>query len=153
MIPHSNLLRLASAVELGDVPSLSILQPYPNHIFYNRKDVENRSWRTDVRGWFLIHAGMSGGFCGENYERAYPRGGIVGFARITDCVRDMPNSSWFCGPYGFVLADATPLPLIPEKGKQGWFYVTQPTAYRVADAIRGLAAVQFQAEEEAAANG
>jgi hypothetical protein len=139
MIPRETLMQLATAVELGEVPALSILQPYPHHIFHNDKDVENRSWKTGKRGWFLIHAGQSKRECCQTYELDYPRGGIVGFARITDCVTDMPDSRWFFGPYGFVLADATPLPLIAEKGKQGWFKVSQPVAYQAADAIRSLA--------------
>ena len=43
------------------------------------------------------------------------RGGIVGQAEITDCVRD-DASPWFFGEFGFVLTKALPLPFQPCKG-------------------------------------
>lgn len=51
------------------------------------------------------------------------RGGIVGKARIVDCVTDHP-SPWFFGPFGFVLEDVEPLPFRPLKGSLGLFEVT-----------------------------
>ncbi len=75
------------------------------------KDIENRTWRTSYRGPVLIHAskGMTRGeyddaghYLCELYEtgpydstlitlpkfEALQRGGIVGVANITDCLRD-----------------------------------------------------------------
>lgn len=65
-------------------------------------------------------------------EAAMPRGGIVGMARIVDCVTEM-DSRWFYGRYGFVLRDAFPVPLIVCKGQLGFFKPPQ-------DALDALAA-------------
>ncbi|MBP7336913.1 hypothetical protein [Niveispirillum sp.] len=122
------------------VQALSILQPWPHHIFdpLDRKDVENRKWFTRYRGWFLVHAGKSDRE-DPDYIREYqlPMGGIVGIARITDCVQHM-DSKWFYGPYGFVLADATPLPLIPCRGMQRFFHLTPEALAATAQAVRAL---------------
>lgn len=50
------------------------------------------------------------------------RGGIVGAVDILDCV-SASASPWFCGPLGFVLANATPLPFHPCRGALGFFNV------------------------------
>jgi hypothetical protein len=50
------------------------------------------------------------------------RGGIVGKARIVDCVTEHA-SPWFFGPNGFVLEDVEPLPFRPLKGSLGLFEV------------------------------
>ena len=113
---------LAERVERGEIKALSIKQPYPHHIFHDGKDVENRDWPTKGRGWIIVHAGVSKSeLCMElPQEAAMPRGGIVGMARIVDCVTAM-DSDWFLGRYGFVLADAFPVDLIPCKGQLGFF--------------------------------
>lgn len=95
------------------------------------KDVENRTWRTRYRGPLYIHAGR--GFDHEGYEwvidvfqrripkpSGYARGGIVGRVELVDCVT-ASDSPWFFGPFGFVLRNATPLPLMPCPGKLGLF--------------------------------
>lgn len=119
-------------------PVLSIRQPWAWAIIHAGKDVENRTWWTRHRGPIFIHAGVS--FDGSKADAlqtvkfwAYragvsapasidgiPRGGIVGMAEIVDCVTKM-DSEWFCGPFGFVLRNARPLPLIPCKGQLGFF--------------------------------
>lgn len=118
----TDLSALAEKVEAGLVKALSIRQPYPHHIFHDGKDVENRDWPTKGRGWFMVHAGVSKSELDMDDERdaALPRGGIVGMARIVDCVTEM-DSTWFFGRYGFVLCDAFPLPLVPCKGVLGFF--------------------------------
>ncbi|OSQ49639.1 MULTISPECIES: hypothetical protein [Thalassospira] len=106
--------------------ALSIRQPWPHHILFDGKPVENRSWLTRFRGSFLIHASAT--FDGKAAERREftaehpdsPLGGIVGMATITDCVTSM-HSEWFFGPYGFVLVNPTPLEFVPCKGKLGFF--------------------------------
>ena len=49
-------------------------------------------------------------------------GGIVGAVTIVDCVTES-DSPWFTGPYGWCLADPTPLPFIPYKGTLRFFDV------------------------------
>lgn len=123
--------------------ALSIQQPYAFAITHGWKPVENRTWRTNFRGPFLIHTGkkeltdeVEGVLrrIASQIQRPYvevaglysqrnKRGGFVGAAVISDCVTEHP-SEWFCGPYGFVLEDATPFRgfvLIEALGQRGWF--------------------------------
>lgn len=112
--------------------ALSIRQPWAYLIAHGIKPVENRTWPTNVRGPVLIHAGLRIDAEGIEWIREnmpevelpeyYPVGGIVGVARLTDCVTDHP-SPWFFGPYGFVFADARPLAATPTRGKLGFFDV------------------------------
>ncbi|KZC32629.1 MULTISPECIES: ASCH domain-containing protein [unclassified Rhodanobacter] len=118
--------------------ALSILQPWAWLIVHGHKDVENRRWQTHVRGDVLIHAGKRWGqeqradleFVREAFpEIALPDtfalGGIIGAARIVDCVSSS-DSPWFFGPFGFVLQGARPAPrFIPWKGQLGFFEVPQ----------------------------
>jgi hypothetical protein len=130
---------LIERVSRNAVRALSIKQPYPHHIFHDGKDVENRDWPTKGRGWFLIHAGVSTSELDREDERemAMPRGGIVGAARIVDCVTEM-DSGWFYGRYGFVLRDAVPIPLVPCRGALGFFDVGPEISAQVLAALRSL---------------
>jgi hypothetical protein len=136
---NQSLEGLIERVEAGTIKALSIKQPYPHHIFHDGKDVENRDWPTKGRGWFLIHAGVSTSELDRKDERdmAMPRGGIVGAARIVDCVTDM-DSIWFYGRYGFVLRDAVSIPLIPCKGALSFFSVDPSVLKATAEALRAL---------------
>lgn len=126
------------------IKALSIKQPWAWFIVRRFKPVENRSWRTDYRGDLLIHASKT---YDDSIDVAWaealigdrlpPReffarlqGGIVGCARMTDCVQQYP-SPWFFGPHGFVLDAATPLPFTPCRGMPGLFdvdYALEKTA-------------------------
>ena len=119
--------------------ALSIRQPWAWLIVHRHKDIENRNWPTKFRGPVLIHA--SKGMTRDEYAAAFataeeqgielppfedlPRGGIVGQATIADCVQ-AHASPWFFGDYGFVLADAEPLPFCPCKGRLGFFSPSEP---------------------------
>ena len=119
--------------------AISIRQPWAWLIVNGHKDIENRSWKTFLRGTVLVHA--SKGMTRDDYATAHAhaddqgitlpafeeleRGGIVGQATITDCV-DQDASPWFFGEYGFVLKDAKPLPFQPYKGALGFFNVPLP---------------------------
>ena len=133
----ADLLQLADRVERGEIKALSIKQPYPHHIFHDGKDVENRSWGTRGRGWFIVHAGVSKTELDmlDQAQAAMPRGGVVGMARIVDCVTEM-ESRWFFGPFGFVLRDAFPLPIVPCRGQLGFFNLEPDTLRAVAQHIR-----------------
>lgn len=133
-------LELAERVETGGIKALSIRQPYPHHIFYDGKDVENRDWPTKGRGWFIVHAGVSKSELDmkDPVEAALPRGGVVGLARIIDCVTEM-DSMWFFGRYGFVLRDAFPIPLVPCRGMLGFFNLEPPINHEIAATLRALA--------------
>jgi hypothetical protein len=111
------------------------------------KDIENRIRRSHYRGYFLIHAslakvndrafdsameviqrGIGMGRLPESVADAlstkrfdsYERGGIVGVAKLTDCVTKSP-SPWFMGDYGYVLKETHPLAFAPCKGVLGFF--------------------------------
>lgn len=132
-----DVARLADAVERGEVKALSIKQPYPHHIFFDGKDVENRDWPTKGRGWVIVHAGISKTELDmENpREAAMPRGGVVGMMRISDCVEQM-NSKWFFGRYGFVISRAFPIELVPCRGALGFFQLEKEALAAVAANIR-----------------
>lgn len=118
------------------IPVLSIRQPWAWLIVNGHKDIENRTWSTNFRGRFLVHAGKT--IDAENYDQALqiaaplgivlpptdelPAGGIVGEAVLHDCVTEFV-SPWFFGEYGFVLRDQKPLPFVPLRGRLGFFNV------------------------------
>ena len=136
----ADLLVLADRVEAGAVKALSIKQPYPHRIFHDGKDVENRDWATRGRGWFLIHAGVSKTELdmADQRDAAMPRGGLVGMARIVDCVTEM-DSRWFFGRYGFVLRDAFPIDMVACKGALGFFTPAPEALALTAAALRARA--------------
>jgi hypothetical protein len=103
--------------------ALSIQQPWAWAILHAGKDVENRTWYTHHRGEIAIHAPAQ---CQSTagLPRGVPRpppaqlttSAMVGVAELVDVVR-RSRSRWFCGPFGFVLANARPLPRpIPCRG-------------------------------------
>lgn len=120
--------------------TLSIRQPWAFLIVHGHKTIENRDWSTPWRGQLLIHAGA--GLVQRDYREIQaralgelgitipdhtdlaqvPRGGIVGVAELVRVVTDS-ESPFFTGPFGFVLANARPLPFVPWKGQLGWFDV------------------------------
>lgn len=130
--------------------ALSIRQPWAWLIVNGFKNVENRTWPTNYRGDFLVHAGLTckpadydaamlfvEGFAPELIGQIpdigdLPLGGVVGMARLVDCVTEHA-SPWFTGGaannapgtvgYGFVLEKAMPIPFLPWKGRQGFFDV------------------------------
>jgi hypothetical protein len=123
------MVDLNARLNAGPIHALSIRQPWIHHILHDGKDVENRDWPTQYRGWVLLHASKTITKTEmrefkEDFGVDLPLGGICGAARITDCVTSMA-SRWFVGRYGFVLADATPLPLVPMKGALGFMPVPQ----------------------------
>ena len=93
--------------------ALSIRQPWAWLIVNGFKNVENRTWKTPFRGEFLVHAGKTKNKQELSWAIDFVRplgivpvfrlGGIVGTAKITDCVEEMEENYWFHGPYGFVI--------------------------------------------------
>ena len=113
--------------------ALSIRQPWAELIVRGVKDIENRTWRTHYRGPVLIHASLkyehdisdaARDYCDRlrNNGVLFACGGIIGVAEIVDCVTSYP-SPWFEGPFGFVLANARPLPFRPLSGRLNLFEV------------------------------
>jgi len=119
--------------------ALSIRQPWAHMILHHGKNIENRTWHTNIRGRVLIHAskGMTANEWADAWEFAedavsgeltsphvneVQRGGIIGSVEIVDCVGGS-MSHWFVGPWGFVLRNPVVLPFYPCRGMLGFFEV------------------------------
>ena len=117
--------------------ALSIRQPWAWLILHGGKDIENRTWTTNVRGRVLIHAAkgmtanewsdawgyaevVAGRELPSPHVRDIERGGIVGSVEIVDCVCES-GSPWFTGPVGFVLRNPIVLPFREHRGQLGFF--------------------------------
>lgn len=111
--------------------TLSIRQPWAWLIIHGDppKDIENRSWKTGVRGRIGIHAAKK--IDRAAYDRLVEKvalppieelktGGIIGSVDLVDCVTES-DSPWFEGDVGFVLADPEPCRFKPCRGKLGFF--------------------------------
>ena len=116
--------------------TLTIRQPWAWLIIHGGKDIENRTWPTNVRGNIRVHAakGMTRAeydgavefACDAGLTKPVPafedlkRGGIIGIVEIVDCVKNS-KLRWFEGPFGFVLRKPYPLPFQPCAGQLGFF--------------------------------
>ena len=110
--------------------ALSIKQPWVHAILHEGKDIENRSWKSNYRGWIALHASakpltspVEEFRCPDLKSLDYSA--ICGVARLIDITTNS-RSKWFYRPddgsinYGWVFADATPLKKpIPCKGALG----------------------------------
>jgi len=118
--------------------ALSVRQPWAHFIVSGKKDVENRTWKTNFRGAVLIHSSGNMDAIYDEDEEFIARalgvpefridgfqvfvGGIVGVAEVVDCVTSSA-SPWFSGPFGFVLKNARPLPFVECGGRLGFWPV------------------------------
>jgi hypothetical protein len=125
--------------------ALTIKQPWVHAILHEGKNIENRSWQRNFRGWIALHAAQQ-----PNRYAEYPGrlkvpdfatldySAICGVARVTDIVT-RSRSKWYDGPeregkinYGWVLADVTPLEKpIPCKGALGLWEVPPPILRKI----------------------
>ncbi len=96
-------------------------------IIHAGKNIENRSWRTHIRGPVAIQASKN--LTRSEYEESkellprrrrkelpsyedLPRGVIIGVVELVDCMTES-KSPWFEGNYGFMLKDQRPIKPIP----------------------------------------
>lgn len=105
---------------------ISVRQPWAFAIFEAGKDVENRTWATQYRGRLWIQAGkVSDGSAPEHLTKAAaqaPRGYLLGYVDLTDCVRGHRSEWAERGQYHWLLANPVLLPdPIPFRGLQGLF--------------------------------
>lgn len=128
---------------------LSLIQPWASLVVGNIKDVENRSWPTNIRGKVGIAA--SARKSAEEWDSAVmtvrqvcqfeyhedaeswlialvgefnelPRSAIIGTAEIVDCKRAVTSPWHFDGNWGFYLRNAKMFDApIPAKGKLGFW--------------------------------
>lgn len=84
--------------ELLSAPVLSVRQPWASYLVSGLKTVELRSWSTRHRGWLWIHAAKKLDveavklleLCGDDFSR----GGLVGLAKLVDCVPFASEEEW-----------------------------------------------------------
>jgi hypothetical protein len=133
-------------VKLAIIKALSFKQPFAWLIANGYLLVDDRSWGTQYRGPILIHA--SKGLYEEYYQyikshtdipipdrHQLEYGGVVGMAKLVLCCKpgELPaglsreQRSHFGGVnaeyYGFLFAQARPLPWMPCAGKLGIFEI------------------------------
>jgi hypothetical protein len=112
------------------VKALSVRQPYAWLIVAGLKPIENRGWKTGYRGPLLIHAA-----CKLHDEpvveiekhhgvgidmNALQFGGIIGRVEIVDIVTSS-TSTWYQGPYGWLLMRPRFVAFRPLRGMPGLF--------------------------------
>jgi hypothetical protein len=135
--PTSNQL-VEVAMSDDRFPCLSIRQPFVDYIFWDVKEIENRTRATKFRGTILIHASSGKPAVDLKEVEAVARkwktipadkpyspvlGAIVGMVDIVDCVTES-DSEDFEGPYGWVLQNPVRFKNpVPFKGAVGIFYV------------------------------
>jgi hypothetical protein len=103
------------------------------------KDIENRTWSTDHRGWLGIHASQqfdnkglaflreNFGLCLDMRPDDFDRGCLIGKTFLLDCRTHSP-SKFFFGPFGWVLDAYLTQPFekpIPYKGRLRLFDVKE----------------------------
>lgn len=124
------------------IKALSIRQPWAWLVANGHKDIENRNWKTQYRGPFLVHAAKAWGASERDdllyakiiaerhglriqWPETFDLGGIVGVATIVQCVVGWP-SPWFFGEFGFVLTDARPVQFTTCRGMLNFFTPNVP---------------------------
>ena len=124
---------------------LSVRQPYANLICKGKKDVENRSRRTNYRGMLLIHAsgkmhdivdylrdipgymytGIFSSIRSEadlcDLQQNLNFSAIVGYCTLADCVQNYPSEWAEKGMWHWICKDAVffKKPIVNVKGKLG----------------------------------
>jgi hypothetical protein len=111
------------------------MQPVASLIAAGHIDVENRSWITQFRGHFLIHASNKIDFQAIEWLKRLGmvipppnqmlRGGIVGVACMHDCVRSFESHSDFATGerWTFEFSERITLPFVLCRGKTFFFDV------------------------------
>lgn len=108
------------------ITCLTLRQPWAWAILVAGKDVENRTWTTNYRGRFFIHAAQTYDKQGESYIQNHlgiavpsslPRGRIVGSVELIDIVQN--SESQWAMPEQFHWVLANPFPLTDQKPIKG----------------------------------
>ena len=130
--------------------ALTLKQPWASLVVYGGKLIENRTWDTNFRGRFLVHAGLGWDhgcydWVARNigrdvadtlpYPSDAPRGVLIGEATLiavvapgrTNDLQNMSDRKWHMpDQYGFVLMDVRPLRQhLPLRGYQKFFEVPE----------------------------
>ena len=84
---------MVTSTFLGDynMKALTIKEPFASLIANNIKKYEFRTWKTNYRGYVLIHAGKSidknAILKFKKYNLNYQNGYIIAIAKIVDCIK------------------------------------------------------------------
>lgn len=142
--------------KIDQMRALSIAQPWAECIVSKGKNIENRSWNTKFRGYFLVHASGSKDkarfqYCFEDYDLNFnPEdlafGAIVGIAELSDVINKKQltrnTKKWFYGEYGFALKNVIKLKEpVKVNGALSFWKVKGPVLKKV---LSQLTAKQFQ---------
>jgi len=130
--------------------ALSIRPPWAWAILHAHKDIENRTWKTNVRGAIAVHASQTMTrpyyeWAVEEIKKIAPRakvppydlmarGAIIGLVDIRDC-KEQTDSKWHvAGHYGFVLANPRVLrDPIPCNGRLSFWDVPAVITRRISN--------------------
>lgn len=82
-----------------EIRALSLIRPYSTLLAEGLKTIEIRTWRTNYRGWVLLHTSAS---TTNDYKletwglvpKDCPRSAIVGAAQVTDCITYNSPKKW-----------------------------------------------------------
>ena len=131
--------------------ALTICQPYAHMILLGEKRVENRTWPTNHRGLFYIHAGKSRAWWDEDIDsKRYQNavfGAVVAIATLLDCLKvadvtaKYPDLIGHChvnGPWCWILRNVTPIGPWSWRGAQGLFEIDVEELGRVANRELGI---------------
>jgi len=117
--------------------ALSVRQPWASLIMLGIKPVENRGWSTLYRGPLMIHASRRHDH-DANVSLAPDQlvyGAVFGIVDLIDIVTEHP-STFFTGPFGWVLINPRRIAPIPLRGRLRLFDVDLPDDL---DVMRGRA--------------
>ena len=133
--------------------AISIRPPWAWAIFNAGKDIENRTWRTKMRGTIAVHASQT--MSRPSYEVALEeimkiargatvppydamvRGAIVGLVDLVGC-EEHTKSKWHIRDhYGFLLADPRALRTpIPCNGRLSFWDVPEALARLISEELK-----------------
>jgi hypothetical protein len=133
--------------------ALSIRHPWAWAILNAKKEIENRTWRTKIRGTVAVHASQT--MRRSDYEEALrkiktlsprmkvppyeslSRGTIIGVVDIVGC-EPKTKSKWHArGHYGFILANPRALRRpIPSKASLSFWEVPENIAKRISRELK-----------------
>lgn len=134
------------------IRALSVHQPWAHAIMHLGKNVENRTWGTEWRGWLVIHASKAiksydrearldwKGLYGVELPEADKMtfGAILGAVKLVDVAKWVPASRWSeYGSVKWILEDPRPLEKpIPFRGRQGLFALPEDVEKTIARKLK-----------------
>lgn len=122
------------------IKALTVKQPWASLIVAGIKNIENRTWRTKLRGKIYVHAGadypyvdltdeqedpIRGDLRYNFIKRRFPISAIIGEIDVIDCVQNHPSVWAEQGVWNWVLANPVKYdqPILNVKGKLSlWEY-------------------------------